>query len=66
MRSPLGDDGFHPEDPTKWLWKKLLRSKPIIMRRAPKSKAEKRSLAIKLQEYYTDRPHPRKGKPFKG
>lgn len=64
MPTPLDENGFHPEDPTVWLWKKLLRSKPVRMLRAPQTKAQKRSVAIKLQEYYSERQHPRKGKPF--
>lgn len=64
MAAPLDEEGFHPEDPTKPLWKKLLRSKPIVDGRPAKTKSQKRAIAIRVQEYYSERPHPRKGKPF--
>lgn len=65
MVAPLDKDGFHPEDPTKWLWKKLLRSRPLVDGRPPKTKAQKRQIAIRVQEYYVDHLHPRKDKTTK-
>lgn len=65
MPDPVDADGFHPQDPTKWLWKLLLRSNPIVDGRKPKTKEQKRQIALRVQNYYADRPHPRKGEPFK-
>ncbi len=66
MTAHLDADGFHPDDPTKRLWKRLLRRKPIPHNRAELTKPGKRELATKLQMYYLEHGHPRKGKPFPG
>ncbi len=64
MVPPVDKDGFHPEDPTKWLWKKLLRSRPLIDGRPPKTKAQKKQIAVRVQTYYTEHLHPRRDKPI--
>lgn len=65
MAAPLDEDGFHPDDPTKWLWKKLLRHKPAHDGRKRKTKSQRKGIAQSLRNYYVEHPHPRKGKPFK-
>lgn len=65
MPNPLDPDGFHPEDPTKWLWKKLLRSKPLVDGRKPKTKEQKKAIALRVQNYFSEHKHPRTGRPFK-
>lgn len=64
MSAPLDDDGFHKDDPTKWLWKRLLRHKPAYEGRKKKTKAERNRIAAGLRNYYIEHEHPRKGKPF--
>jgi hypothetical protein len=64
VAAPL-DDSFHPDDPTKWLWLKLLRHRPLPNKSTnPKTKKEKNQIAQAVRQYYVDRVHPRKGKPF--
>lgn len=53
---------FHPEDPTVWLWKKLLRNKPVPYTKERVTRAQKKELARKLRTYYLEHQHPRKGK----
>lgn len=65
MPAPLDKDGFHPEDPTKWLWKKLLRHKPAYEGRKPKSKSQRNRIGKTVRNYYLEHQHPRKGKPFR-
>lgn len=63
--SPSLDDQFHPDDPTKWLWKRLLRLRPVKDGRPPKTKSDKKRIAQRVREYYIEHGHPRKGKPFR-
>lgn len=65
MPAPLDDDGFHPDDPTRWLWKRLLRHKPAYEGRKKKTKTERNRIGKAVRNYYLDHPHPRKGKPFR-
>lgn len=64
MPAPIDQMDFHPDDPTKWLWKKLLRRGPVNFIAPKKTKAQRREISIKLQEYYAEHEHPRKGQPF--
>lgn len=59
------DDMFDPREPNKELWKRLLMNYPGKGTGRKKSKKEKREIALRMQNYYLDHAHPRKGKPFK-
>ena len=65
MSAPLDEDGFHPDDPTKWLWKRLLRHKPAYEGRKRKTKSERNRIGKTARNYWLEHPHPRKGKPFR-
>lgn len=64
MCASLDKYNFNPEDPTVGLWKRLLRRRPPKDSYKPRTRAERRAAAIRTQEYYTDKPHPRVGGPF--
>lgn len=61
MSSSLENNRFNTEDPTVWLWKKLLRSKSLSYTKPKLSKADKKAISVKLQTYYSEHSHPRKG-----
>lgn len=53
---------FRDDDPTVWLWRKLLRRKPEGMTKPRRTREQQKELARKLRTYYVEHQHPRQRK----